>query len=148
MVATSEQAAVDQKGPLGAAQGPWPFKGQPMGRPRSTAPRTFRALSVLATQRSPARPLPAPSASRRRAPSRLVALVGAPLPHPCVRQVIQDDQDQPRPDPRGGRAWPIELKARGTQQQDPANQPPWLRPPQRGRFDLDDLPLLWRNHRP
>jgi hypothetical protein len=62
VVAAAEQAAVDQARPLGIAQGPWPIKGQPVGRPRSTAPRTIRALSLLAAQRSPARPLPAPPA--------------------------------------------------------------------------------------
>jgi hypothetical protein len=42
------------------------------------------------------------------------------------------------------RSWPVQQQTRRTQQQDPADQPPRLRPPQPRRRHRHDLPLLQR----
>ena len=67
---------------------------------------------------------------------------------PTDGQGSQDDPREPRRDPRRGRARPVELETRGHQLQDPAAQPPRLRPPQRHRAHRHHLPLLRRDHRP
>lgn len=146
--AETDRPRVDQGHPLGAAEGPGRSFRRAARGPAHAAPGSVRALPMLAAQVGPSRPLSAPPAPGRPVAPGLVAGVGVPVPHPRVREAVQDHQGQSGPNRRGGRARPFELQARGAQQQDPTDQPPWLGASLRCRADRDDLPLLRRNHRP
>jgi hypothetical protein len=141
------RSALAEAHSVGPPQGSRPPHPLPAGGPRPAAPPALRPLPLLAAQGEPARPLPPPRPLPRRRASRRLAGLGLPQPHPLLRQARQHHPPEPRRHPRRCRARPLQQPSRGSQQQDPPHQPPWLWASDCHCPHRDDLPLLRRDHR-
>jgi transposase len=127
-----------------AAEGPGRLDRQPARGHHQAAPRPPRPVPRLGAQGGAARPVPAPARRPPRRPPGRLAGPCRPLSYPGHAGPVTHHPPPPRPAPGRRPAGPVQQQARGTQLQDPADQPPRLRPPQRRRRHRHDLPLLLR----